>query len=127
MNNHITLYTLRKCILFLNSKNIGRLQSFLNRLSFTVLVNKTYFCVTWRVFEDVNGKKERKRGWRKLQLVNHTNFFDSEIYCSIFYSMNFWAIKIQHDDLCKSHYHSSLDSFTHPNDYSALVIVHIQV
>lgn len=66
MNNHITLYTLRKCILFLNSKNIGRLQSFLNKRSFTVLVNKTYFCVTWRVFEDVNGKKERKRGWRKL-------------------------------------------------------------
>lgn len=64
-------------------------------------------------------KKEREAGEnleQSVELVNHTNFFDSEIYCSIFYSMNFWAIKIQHDDLCKFHYLSPLDSFTHPND-----------
>lgn len=66
----ILLYILKESVYcFWIQRNIGRLQSFLNRLSFTVLVNKTYFCVTWRVFEDVKGKKERKRGWRKFRIV----------------------------------------------------------
>lgn len=42
-------------------------------------------------------KKEREVGENLeqfVEFVNYINFFDSEIYCFIFYLMNFWVIKI---------------------------------
>lgn len=81
----------------------------LDRISLTVLLNKAHLCVTWRVFEDVCGKKKKRGIYRRkirilFQIISTSLIMEYLNFLIPIKLLN-WVSKIQPDDLCKLPYH----------------------